>query len=583
MKIRLFYKIFGTYLAILALAMAVMHFFVGQQVKSGLEGQIERELLTHARIIDLGSRSEIESRIFQLAKISQSRVTLIDDNGRVLVDSDEEASRMDDHINRPEVQEAKVRGTGRSTRYSDTLGEEMMYVALAVRERGGISGYIRLARPLVEVRKITEAFNRILFNSFLLIIISSLFIAFLFSYKLSSPIREMEQFTDRLRRGEGPGTLIIDSSDEMGQLAKNINYLVEELRSQIKSLNEEKGKVEAALASAIEGVIILNSQDRVESMNRSMKRMIGDQYGDILNKTPIEAFRNIDLQKALDRFKATGMPVSEEIVLGAGTPIILDVNITSIPGVTAGEEKTMLVFHDVTRLKKLEQVRVDFVANVTHEIKTPLTAILGYIETLEAGAIEDKETARKFLQTISRHAQRLNRLLEDLLTLSNIELGEMKFQFEGVALGGVMEGVLNIMELKAREKKLSIEKKIPETLSLLRADRDRMTQIFLNVLDNAVKFTPEGGGVRIDASETDRDEAVVRITDTGIGVPRDEVERLGERFYRVDKTRSRELGGTGLGLSIVKHFMLAHRGRMEIESQLGRGMTVSLYFPIWRG
>lgn len=583
MKIRLFYKIFGTYLIILAMAMAVMHFFVGQQIKSGLEGQIERELLTHARIIDLSSRSEIEGRIFQLAKISQSRVTLIDNNGRVLADSDEEASRMDDHVDRPEIQEAKVRGTGRSLRYSDTLGEEMIYIALAVRERGGITGYIRLARPLVEVRKITEAFNRILFNSFLLITISSLFVAFLFSYKLSSPIREMEQFTDRLRKGEGPGTLIIDSSDEMGQLAKNINYLVEELRSQIKCANEEKGKVEAAFASAIEGVIILNSQDRVESMNRSMKGMVGDQYGDILNKTPIEAFRNIELQKALDRFKATGKPVSEEIILGGEAPVILDVNITSIPEVTAGEEKTMLVFHDVTRLKKLEQVRVDFVANVTHEIKTPLTAILGYIETLEAGAIEDRETAGKFLKTISRHAQRLNRLLEDLLTLSNIELGEMKFQFEGVALGGVIEGVFNIMELKAREKKLSIEKNIPETLSLLRADRDRMTQIVLNVLDNAVKFTPEGGTVRIEASETGRDEVVVRITDTGIGVPRDEVERLGERFYRVDKTRSRELGGTGLGLSIVKHFMLAHRGRMEIESQLGRGTTVSLHFPIWRG
>jgi two-component system phosphate regulon sensor histidine kinase PhoR len=583
MKTRLFYKIFGTYMVILVLAMVIMYFFVGQQIKRGLEVQIERELLTHARIIDLSSRGEIEGRIFQLAKITQSRVTLIDSNGRVMADSDEEASRMDDHANRPEIQEAKVRGNGRSSRYSDTLGEDMMYVALAVREHGGISGYIRLARPLVEVRKITEAFNRVLFNSFLLITILSLFISFLFSYKLSSPIREMEQFTDRLRRGEGPGTLIIESSDEMGQLAKNINYLVEELRGQIKRLNEEKGKVEAAFASAIEGVIILNSQDRVESMNRSMKGMIGGQYGDILNKTPIEAFRNIELQKALDRFKETGKPVSEEIILGAETPVILGVNITSIPGVTAGDEKTMLVFHDVTRLKKLEQVRVDFVANVTHEIKTPLTAILGYIETLEAGAIEDKETARKFLQTISRHAQRLNRLLEDLLTLSSIELGEMKFQFEGVALGGVMEGVFNIMELKAREKKLSVEKNIPESLPLLRADRDRMTQIFLNVLDNAVKFTPEGGTVRIEAAETGRDDVVVKIADTGIGIPRDEVVRLGERFYRVDKTRSRELGGTGLGLSIVKHLMMVHRGRMEIESQLGRGTVVSLYFPIWQG
>ncbi len=583
MKTRLFYKIFGTYLVILTLAMAVMYFLVGQQIKSGLEDQIERELLTHGKIIDLGSRSEIESRLFQLARITQSRVTLVDEKGRVLADSDEEASRMGDHMHRPEIEEAKVRGTGRSTRYSETLGEEMMYVALAVRERGGISGYIRLARPLVEVRKITEAFNRILFNSFLLIIISSIFIAFLFSYKLSSPIRDMEQYTDRLRRGEGLGTLIIDSSDEMGQLAKNINYLVDELRSQVKSANEEKAKVEAAFASAIEGVIILNGRDKVESINRSMKGLIGDQYGDILNKTPIEAFRNIELQKALDRFKATGKPVSAEVILGGEAPIILDVNVTPIPGVASGEDKTMLVFHDVTRLKKLEQVRVDFVANVTHEIKTPLTAILGYIETLEAGAIDDGETARKFLQTISRHAQRLNRLLADLLTLSSIELGEMKFQFEGVALGGVMEGVLNIMDLRVREKTLSVVKNIPEALPLLRADRDRVTQVLLNVLDNAVKFTPEGGTVRISAAETDRDEVVVRIADTGIGVPRDEVDRLGERFYRVDKTRSRELGGTGLGLSIVKHFMMAHRGRMEIESQLGRGTTVSLYFPVWRG
>ncbi len=489
---------------------------------------------------------------------------------------------MDDHANRPEIQEAKVRGLGRSTRYSNTLGEEMMYVAIAVKEGGEIHGYLRLARPLVEVRKTTEAFNRVLANSFLLITVSSLLIAFLFSYKLSTPILEMEQFTERLRKGEAGGTLMIESSDEMGQLAKNINYLVEELRSQIKSLNEEKGKVEAAFASAIEGVIILNSQDRIEAVNKSLKEMIGGQYGDIMNKTPIEAFRNIDLQKALDRFKATGKPVSEEIVLGAGTPVILDVNITSIPGVTAGEEKTMLVFHDVTRLKKLEQIRVDFVANVSHEIKTPLTAILGYIETLQEGAMEDRDTAKKFLQTISRHAQRLSRLLEDLLTLSNIELGELKYHFESVALTGVSEGVLNIIDLKAREKNLAIERNVSEGLPSIRADRDRLTQILLNVLDNAVKFTPEGGAVRIDASETGRDEVVVKITDTGIGVPRDEVERLGERFYRVDKTRSRELGGTGLGLSIVKHLMMAHRGRMEIESQLGRGTTVSLYFPVYK-
>jgi len=224
-------------------------------------------------------------------------------------------------------------------------------------------------------------------------------------------------------------------------------------------------------------------------------------------------------------------------------------------------------------------MRVDFVANVTHEIKTPLTAILGYVETLQEGAIEDRETAKKFLSTIARHAERLNRLVEDLLTISNIELGEMRFCFENVSLSGIVESAMNIIQVKARGKKIEIVSEIPEELPQIRADRDRLSQVLINVLDNAVKFTPEGGRVTLAALTATANEVVVRITDTGIGVPKDEVSRLGERFYRVDKTRSRELGGTGLGLSIVKHLMTAHKGRIEIESLLGRGTTVSLYFP----
>jgi two-component system phosphate regulon sensor histidine kinase PhoR len=255
------------------------------------------------------------------------------------------------------------------------------------------------------------------------------------------------------------------------------------------------------------------------------------------------------------------------------------VSITPVRGVDAAEGKTMLVFHDVTRLKKLERMRVDFVANVTHEIKTPLTAILGFVETLQEGAIEDRETAKKFLSTIARHAERLNRLVEDLLTISNIELGEMRFCFESVALSGVAQSVLQMIQLKAREKKIELTSAIPEDLPLIRADRDRLSQILINVLDNAVKFTPEGGTVTLSAAQAAGHEVVVKIADTGIGVPRDEIPRLGERFYRVDKTRSRELGGTGLGLSIVKHLMTAHKGRIEIESLLGRGTTVSIFFP----
>jgi two-component system phosphate regulon sensor histidine kinase PhoR len=240
----------------------------------------------------------------------------------------------------------------------------------------------------------------------------------------------------------------------------------------------------------------------------------------------------------------------------------------------------MLVFHDVTRLKQLERMRVDFVANVTHEIKTPLTAIMGFVETLQEGAIEDRATAKKFLLTIAKHAERLNRLVEDLLTISNLELGEMHLSFESVALSGIAENVLNMYQLKAREKRVDLVSDIPEDLPPIRADRDRLSQILINILDNAVKFTPEGGTVSVSAAPAPDREVVVRVADTGIGVPRDEVSRLGERFYRVDRGRSRELGGTGLGLSIVKHLVLVHKGRMEIESQLGRGTAVSIYFPI---
>jgi two-component system phosphate regulon sensor histidine kinase PhoR len=259
------------------------------------------------------------------------------------------------------------------------------------------------------------------------------------------------------------------------------------------------------------------------------------------------------------------------------------VNISAVHGLPGSEEKTMMVFHDMTRLKRLEKMREELVANVTHEIKTPLTAIIGFIETLQDGALEEPLTAKTFLNTIAENARRLNRLVDDLLTLSNIELGEMTLRLEGVTVSDVVAHVLPVFESKAKEKNLKIDNIFPEDLSPIHADRDRLAQILMNILDNAVKYTPEGGHVAISAHEADKDYVVIQVMDTGIGIPKSEIPRLGERFYRVDKTRSRELGGTGLGLSIVKHLMKAHKGKIEIESKMGVGTTVSLYFPLYSG
>lgn len=367
----------------------------------------------------------------------------------------------------------------------------------------------------------------------------------------------------------------------MQHLANNINYLVEMLQNQISAANEEKSKVLSAFASMSEGVLVLDIEDRIEAYNRAFRNMIGSRYGEIRGKTLIEAFRSTDLQDFYERFIATGNPITKEVKLKEPSPRVLDITISAIKGLPRNDRKTMLVFHDVTRLKKLEKMRVDFVANVTHELKTPLTAILGFIETLQEGAIEDKQTAQKFLDVIGRQATRLNRLIDDLLEISNIELGEMKFYFEGVSVADSIATALSMVEHKAREKGVDVKKDIPENLPLLRADRDRLVQIFLNILDNAVKFNNPGGQVKVSAFEKEGD-VEVRISDTGIGIPQSEISRLGERFYRVDKARSREMGGTGLGLSIVKHLLMAHGGRMEIESQLGHGTTVKLCFPQYK-
>jgi two-component system, OmpR family, phosphate regulon sensor histidine kinase PhoR len=389
----------------------------------------------------------------------------------------------------------------------------------------------------------------------------------------------MERFTERLRQGHPVGTIFLETSDETEKLADNINYLVEELQSQIRLANEEKSKLMTAFTSMTEGVLILNAEEKIEFVNQALSDILSEQYGDINGKTLMEAFRDVELQKAFLKFKEKNNTVIDEIALGSSIdPVILSVSISSVHNYP-GEEKVMVVFHDVTRLKKLEKIRVDFVANVTHEIRTPLTAIIGYLETINAGAINNTDDVKRFIDISLKQARRLNRLVEDLLVISKVELGEIKLNFEKVSLRDVFVSAMPLVEAKAKLKKINIQNNLQENLPDILADRDRLTQILVNVLDNAVKFTPDDGSIIIDAGPKDNYE-VVEISDSGIGIPKEEVQRLGERFYRVDRSRSRDLGGTGLGLSIVKHLMIAHGGRMEIESQLGRGTKVSLFFPV---
>jgi two-component system phosphate regulon sensor histidine kinase PhoR len=582
MRTRLFYKLFGTYVIIAVLTVVIAGFVIEKQIKTGLTRWIEDDLTAQAQIMALMPEMEIVRQSQLLAERSRTRLTLIDAAGRVIVDSDRHLITVDNHLNRSEIQEARIKGKGTATRYSQTLKTDTLNVALPLYDGTNLTGYIRLSRPMLEVAQSVDRIRYSVLEVLILILLLSMILAFFFSKKMVSPIQEIEAFTNRIRKGDVSGMVMIESRDEVGQLARNINEMVSGLQEKIKQANDEKWKLRAAFAGMAEGVMVLDAQNRIESLNKSMTKMISSEYVDIVGKSPLEVFRNVELQDAMNRFRQAGDPVLQEIALGDDISLILDVSISAIKNLPGQAPKTMMVFHDVTRLKKLERMRVDFVANVTHEIKTPLTAIIGFVETLEHGAIEDAATARKFLHTIRENALRLNRLVDDLLILSNVELGETKLHIEGLSIADVLERALMLIQANATLKNVSLRTDLSAELPLIRADRDKAVQVLLNILDNAVKFTPEGGKVSITAHEDQQDFITIRITDTGPGMAKSELPRLGERFYRVDKTRSRDLGGTGLGLSIVKHLMKAHSGEMHIESTPGKGTEVSLKFPIFQ-
>ena len=579
MKSRLFRKIFAGYALILLVVISLDSFIVATQTRHNITAQIKQELMSEGQVMLLVPEERLINNIQQLSERCQARLTVIDATGRVLADSDRDPRNFDNHLDRPEIQEARFRGRGSAIRYSLTLRIDMMYVAFPVRVGEKITGYIRLAKPLQEVKTVVSDYYWIVFRAALIILASFLLLALLFIPWLISPLLRIKDYTEKVRSKDTFGRLRIYSRDEIGQLADNINLLVKTYEDNICIAQVEREKLAAVFASMTEGIVILNRENRIELANKSIGDILNNKYVEITGKTLMETFRSVELKNALDHYRTGDTPVSQEVSLGNDNEIAMNINIAPIKGLPGEEAKTIMVFHDVTQLRKLERVRADFVANVTHEIKTPLTAILGFVQTLQEGALKDKTQAIRFLAIIAENALRLNRMVDDLLTLSNIELGEARLRLERIDVRNAVLQAIAMIEGQAKAKGLTISQDWPDALPPILADADSLLQILLNVLDNAVKFT-QAGSVAVAIAVEEKGYLRITIADSGIGIPSQELARLGERFYRVDRMRSRELGGTGLGLSIVKHLLKAHRGSMEVESQPGEGTTVKLLFPI---
>ena len=511
------------------------------------------------------------------------RVSLIAPDGRVLADSErpgEAVATMDNHGDRPEVRAALEGRVGSSVRRSVTLDTPLIYVALPLNQSGRVLGVLRLAEPISAVTASYETLRSAALAGGAVALLVALGIGIFVAGRVTRPVVEMQDVARQMSEGRFEVRAPARSPDEIGTLGRSLNVMAGRLHEKIGDLEREQAKATAVLDAMVEGVIATDGHDHIILINERARGIFGLGTARVERRPLLEVVRDVNLHDVLvaGREAMDGGVVSREVRLGGPAERVLQVHAVGLkfPG---DERGVVMILHDITELRRLEQVRTEFVANVSHELRTPLTAIQGYLETLLDGALEEREHARRFLEIVFRHTERLGRLTDDLTDLSNIELGKVTLRLEPTSIAEIAESVVAIISPRASGGQVKVEARLPADLPEVLADRDRLSQILINLVDNAVKYTPKGGQVTVEGRVDPRGMVEVAVRDTGVGIPKADLPRLTERFYRVDKARSRDLGGTGLGLAIVKHLVLAHGGELDIESELWKGTTVRFTLP----
>jgi two-component system phosphate regulon sensor histidine kinase PhoR len=422
------------------------------------------------------------------------------------------------------------------------------------------------------------------FSSSLITLIITLSVGYIFFRILTQPIQRMMETVRRLEAGGSEKETQIYSKDEWGEFTRAVDEFRIRLREKIEEVSRERDYLKTILKGMVEGVLVVDGRGRILMVNDALRNILS-LSSKVVDKAPLEAIRNAELQEAIREAIEEGKNTAFELTFPLSGGKIIEINVVGIspsPEETGKESEkkkgAIAVFHDISRLKELEKVRQDFVANVSHELRTPLTTIKGYTETLLDGALKE-EIAPQFLQVIQKHADRLTKIVEDLLTLSKIESKEFYLKQERLPLSDLVDDILDFVKEAAEKKKISISRSITPSSLEVTGDRSYLEQVFINLLDNGIKYTHEGGEISISAFENEQKEIQVLIKDNGMGIPKEDLSRIFERFYRVDKGRSQELGGTGLGLSIVKHIVQAHGGRVWAESRVRQGSTFYFTLP----
>ncbi|HOW58230.1 MAG TPA: ATP-binding protein [Candidatus Omnitrophota bacterium] len=547
-----------------------------------------KQSLTHQALVIrritaplLSQQSELQSLIEKIARDTQSRITVVNPEGTVSADSSETPEaieKMDNHASRPEIAAALRKTTGSFTRYSLTLKTPMLYVAVPILENEKISGVIRVAMPITRVDELLASARKPIIVSALAGVLIVLFTGILFAKHLTQRIKKITWVAEKYAREDWSERILMDGKDELKLLGDTMNLMAETLKVRIKDLENEKGKIAAILNNMTEAVIAIDRRKRLITANPNAEHLFGFYMNQAFGKSLIEITRHPVLELIVDRAIKEQKDITEEIQLSSKTRNILRANVV-ILGENIQNIGGILVFYDVTELRRLENIRKEFVANVSHELRTPLTSLQGFIETLLGGALKDPKTSEGFLKMMSEDTSRLSRLVDDLLTLNEIEQSNKLISKENLELQKEIQTVLDRFKSQIELKQLVIENKIARIPAIsLKAHLDKFRQVLVNLIDNAIKFNEKKGKIILDAKQHPG-EIEISIEDTGTGIPQEALPRIFERFFRVDKARSREMGGTGLGLAIVKHIMEAHGGKVTCQSTFHEGSRFSVFFP----
>jgi two-component system phosphate regulon sensor histidine kinase PhoR len=584
---KLLWKIYPLYLVIILSSVLIVGIYASTTLKKFYLRKTAEDLAVRAHLIarevSATFAKENQQSLDELSKTvgreTATRITLILPSGEVLGDSDEDPQKMENHAGRPEIKTALRRGKGVFTRYSDTLHQEMMYVALPVEKDGEVIGVVRTSIPVSEIdTTLGSIYQKIALAGLFLILLAAM-VSLYIARRISQPIEEMKRGAQRFADGNFSRKVLVPDSEELGSLADVLNDMARQLDDKISTITQQRNELETILSAMREGVLAVDSDERILTFNQAAGSFLGIDLSSAKGNAIQEVVRNADVQRFLSGVLTEKGPAEGEIVIVVPENKFLQVSGTLLRDSQGKTIGALVVLNNITRMRQLENMRREFVANVSHELKTPITSIKGYVETLQEGALDDKDNVQKFLDIVLKQSDHLNAIVDDLLSLSRIEQdaerGEVQFTDEN--LRHIIEAAMADYESKARERKIKVIVSCGEEI-VVKANSRLLEQAIGNLLDNAIKYSEPGKTIEVKAAG-DTDEVVIKVKDFGSGIAPEHLFRLFERFYRVDKGRSRELGGTGLGLAIVKHIAQAHGGRVTVESTVGKGSIFALHLP----